>query len=173
MIVPVLLILGQLSLWYQARPLQVGEDAVVTLKLSGDAGAPLPDVRLEPIEAIEVTIGPIRVPSKREVCWSIQARQPGHHRLVFHVDDRTGDKDLVIGSGFMRVSSLRLDYEWKDALLNPSEQPFDPDSPIRSIAVDYPERPEWISGSNSWVIYWFILSMVSGLCFRRFLNVNI
>src|SRR5262245_1939366 len=30
MLVPVLLILGQLALWYQDRPLQVGEDAIVT-----------------------------------------------------------------------------------------------------------------------------------------------
>ena len=37
MVVPVILILGQLSLWYQARPLRVGEEAVVTLKLNGGA----------------------------------------------------------------------------------------------------------------------------------------
>src|SRR5262249_51834361 len=33
MVVPVCLILGQLALWYQARPLQVGEDAVLTVRL--------------------------------------------------------------------------------------------------------------------------------------------
>src|SRR5262249_29273630 len=74
MILPVLLILGQLSLWYQARPLQAGEDAIVTLRLGGDAGAPLPEVRLDPTEAVDVTIGPVRLRSKREVCWKIQAR---------------------------------------------------------------------------------------------------
>jgi hypothetical protein len=173
MIVPVLLILGQLSLWYQARPLQVGEDAVVTLKLNGEAGAPLPEVRLEPTEAVAVTIGPVRVRSKREVCWSIQARQPGHHRLVFHVGDQSGDKDLAIGNGFMRVSSLRPDREWSDTLLYPAEKPFGSDSAIRSIAIDYPKRTGWTTGSDAWVIYWFVVSMVSGLCFRRVLNVNI
>ncbi len=36
MAVPVLLLLGQLSLWYQSRPLRVGEDAVIRLKLNGE-----------------------------------------------------------------------------------------------------------------------------------------
>ena len=48
MAVPVTLLLGQLALWYQARPLRVGEDAVITLKLNGDAGTAWPAVSLQP-----------------------------------------------------------------------------------------------------------------------------
>src|SRR6516162_801593 len=40
MAVPVALLLGQMSLWYQQRPLRVGEEAVVTLTLNGDADDP-------------------------------------------------------------------------------------------------------------------------------------
>jgi hypothetical protein len=173
MVVPVLLILGQLALWYQARPLQVGEDAVVTLKLNGDAESSWPDMRLEPTPAVETTIGPVRVRSQREICWNIQARAGGYHCLLFHVGDQTGDKELAIGDGFMRVSTLRPGWRWSDVLLNPWEKPFGRDSPIESIAIDYPKRSSWTSGTNSWVIYWFVVSMVAGLCFRRLLNVNI
>ena len=42
MAVPVTLLLGQLALWYQARPLRVGEESVITLKLNGDAGSTWP-----------------------------------------------------------------------------------------------------------------------------------
>ena len=35
MIVPMSLLLGQLSLWYQLRPLRAGEEAVVTMQLPG------------------------------------------------------------------------------------------------------------------------------------------
>jgi hypothetical protein len=42
MAVPMLLLLAQLSLWYQARPLRVGEEAVITLKLNGSARRPGP-----------------------------------------------------------------------------------------------------------------------------------
>ena len=51
MMVPVLLMLGQLSLWYQHRPLRVGEEAVVALKLNGNSGAPMPPIRAEPVGA--------------------------------------------------------------------------------------------------------------------------
>jgi hypothetical protein len=173
MVVPVCLILAQLGLWYQARPLQVGEDAVVTLKLDGNAPSPWPVVRLEPTDVIETTIGPVRLRGKQEICWSIKARRSGYHRLVFHVDNQTADKELAIGDGFMRVSMLRPGWRWSDMLLNPSEQPFGPDSRIRSIEIEYPKRSSWTCGSDSWVIYWFAISMVAALCFRPLLRVNV
>ncbi len=194
MTVPVLLVLGQLSLWYQARPLRVGEDAVVTLKLG--AGAAWPEVRLKSSADVDVAIGPVRVRGRgvpggglrgvpggglrgvpggglREVCWSIQARRPGQHRLAFQVGDKTFEKDLAVGDRFMRVSSLRPDWDFADTLMYPAETPFGPGSPIGSIAIDYPKRTGWTCGADSWVVYWFVVSMVSGFAFRRLLNVNI
>src|SRR5262249_52031794 len=44
MAVPVLLVITQLALWYQHRPLYGGEDAVVTVKLGGRTHAACPDV---------------------------------------------------------------------------------------------------------------------------------
>src|SRR6516162_8348647 len=43
MVVPVTLVLAQLALWYQARPLRIGEDAVVTARLD-------PAVRARPTD---------------------------------------------------------------------------------------------------------------------------
>lgn len=171
MVVPVLLMLGQLSLWYQARPLSVGEEAIVTLALNDDA-QPLPDVQLQPTDAFAVAIGPVRVPSQREVCWSIEARQPGDHRLVFNVGDQSADKQLSVGDRLMRVSALRPGWNWSDALMYPAEPPFASDSRIRSIAIDYPTRSSWTSGADSWVVYWFAVSMVAGFAFRGLFNVN-
>jgi uncharacterized membrane protein (DUF106 family) len=173
MVVPVLLILGQLALWYQSRPLRVGEEAVVTLKLNGTPESPWRDVRLEPTDAVETTLGPVRILSRRELCWNIKARASGYSRLRFQVAEQTGEKELAIGDGFMRVSTRRPGWHWSDTLLHPWEQPFDPDAAIRSIEIDYPRRDSWTSGTDSWVIYWFVVSMVAGLCFRRALNVNL
>lgn len=171
MVVPVLLILGQLSLWYQSRPLAVGEQAVVMLQLAGD-GPAASDVRLDPDAAIDVAAGPLRVPSEQRVCWRIKARAPGRHRLVFHAGEQTADKQLAVGDRLMRVSSLRPAWNCGDALLHPAEAPFDRSSPIQSIAIDYPERSSWTSGADTWVVYWFVISMISGFAFRGALNVN-
>jgi hypothetical protein len=173
MAIPVCLLLAQLALWYQARPLPIGEDAVVTLKLNGSLESSWPEVRLEPDDALEVAVGPVRVFSEREVCWRISGRKAGYHRLVFHVSGQPVAKELAIGDGFMRVSTQRPGWDWWDALWHPAEAPFGPDSPVQLIKIDYPSRASWTSGTDSWLIYWFVVSMVSALCFRRLVNVNI
>jgi hypothetical protein len=196
MFVPVTLALVQLGLWYQQRPLKVGEETLVTVKLNGDAEALLPEVKLEPTRAVKTTVGPVRVFSAREVCWTVKARKKGYHRLVFRVGDRTVEKELAVGGGFMRVSARRPARVLSDVLLNPAEEPFGADSPVRSIEVDYPERSSWTSATDSWLlcwfsaamtaagwlgsfvgapawmIYWFVGSLVAALCFRRVFNVN-
>jgi hypothetical protein len=172
MIVPVTLILGQLSLWYQQRPLEVGEEAVITLALAGDTDTAFPDVKLEPTDAIETTLGPVRVLSKREVCWNIKAKKSGSHHLAFQVGGAAISKELAIGDGFMRVSARRPGWDWSDALLYPAESPFTTDSPVRSINVSYPARRSWTCGTDHWVVYWFVVSLVAAFCLRGTLRVN-
>jgi uncharacterized membrane protein (DUF106 family) len=169
--VPMLLILGQLALWYQQRPLRVGEEAVVTMKLNGDAA--FPEVSLRPTDAVETTVGPVRVPSKREVCWNIKARESGYHRLTFQVDGQTIDKELAVGDGFMRVSVRRPGWDLLEVLENPCEQPFRPGSAVQSIEITYPERSSWTSGTTWWMVYWFGASLIAGFCCRRALKVNV
>jgi hypothetical protein len=173
MIVPVTLLLGQLSLWYQQRPLRVGEEAVVTLKLGHGPEGDMPEVSLESIGGAEVTLGPVCVTSQREVCWNIVAREGGTHRLTFRVGDRTVGKELAVGDGFMRVSAQRPGWEWSGVLTHPGEEPVPPGSPVRSIEIDYPRRDSWTSGSDWWVAYWFVVSMVAAFCFKGVLKVNV
>lgn len=186
MMVPVVLILGQLALWYEARPLQADEHAVVTVKLKPDNSSYERSIKLEPISAVETIVGPVHIGSKHEVCWNVRAREKGYHQLVFHVGEQSGSKELAVGAGLMRVSKLRPSWTWLDTLLNPWEKPFDADSPIQSIEIDYPDRSSWTDGTwawgkfwtimtcftDSWVGYWFVVSMIAGFCLRRPLNVN-
>jgi uncharacterized membrane protein (DUF106 family) len=175
MMVPALLILGQLALWYQARPLRVGEAAVVTATLTHDDSSDFatPEIRLQPNSSIEVATGPVHVLSKREICWKIVARENGYHNLLFQAGEQTAEKGLAIGDHFMRVGTEKPKWSWSDVLLNPDEPPFGPDSLIQSIEIEYPQRSSWTCGTDTWVIYWFVVSMIAALCCRRLLNVNI
>src|SRR6185295_9345506 len=147
MLIPMVLLLAQLALWYQARPLHIGEEAVVTLRLNDADQSPLPKVTLAANDAVEPTIGPVRALSQREVCWNLKALKNGYHRLSFEVDDRTADKELAIGDDFMRVSLERPNWSWSEALMHPAEQPFAPDSTFKSIEIAYPQRASWTSGA--------------------------
>ena len=53
---------GSTFLVVSATAVAVGEEAVVTLQLNGDA-----DVTLRPSDAVETTAGPLRIPSQRAV----------------------------------------------------------------------------------------------------------
>lgn len=173
MTAPMVLLLAQLGVWYQAAPLPVEAETVVTVKLSGEPGTPLPPVELVPTGAVEVLTGAVRVTSEREVCWSVRALQPGYHRLTFHVGGQTVDKELAVGTGVMRVSPTRPAWDWSAVLLNPREQPFGRDSVVKSIEVEYPERSSWTHGTDNWVIYWFAVSLAAGFCLRGVFKVNL
>jgi hypothetical protein len=173
MLVPVTLLLGQLSLWYRQRPLRVGEEAVVTVALNGDAGAVFPSVMLSAPGEVETLMGPVRIFSKREVCWNIKAQGSGYHRLTVQVAAEAAEKELAVGDGFMRVSARRPAWVWSDTVMYPAESPCSPNSAIRSIQIAYPERLGRASGTNHWVIFWFVISLVAAFCFRRVLRVNV
>jgi len=173
MIIPISLLLAQMSLWYQSRPLLPGEVAVMTVKLNGNAGGRWPTVNIEPAPVAEVTVGPVRVFSRREICWEIKALENGNHRIALHVDRHQIEKELAIGDGFMRVSSTRPAWSWANILMNPAEKPFAIDSIVQSVNIGYPDRLSWTSGTDWWLIYFFIASMVSALILRPFMKVRI
>ncbi len=173
MALPFCLVLGQLGVWYQARPLEINEPVGVVMQLPGPENAPLPAVSLVPTETVDILVGPVRVPSKQQVYWKIQAAQLGTHRLQFKVGDMQVQKELAVGSGFMPVSIKRPALNLGDLILYPAEKPFDKDSPVQSIEIGYPDRTEPITGSGNWVITLFIISMLGAFAVKPFLNVKI
>jgi hypothetical protein len=173
MFVPMCLLLGQLAVWYQARPLRVGEEAVVTVHLADASGGDLCDVRLAPCPVITSIAGPVRVAKKRMICWNVRACAAGYHRLTFEAGGRTFVKDLAVGDGFMRVSPRRPAWNWSDAILYPGEAPFSADSVVEAVEIAYPERRSWTAGTDSWLLYWFAASMACAWIMRPLLKVNL
>ena len=173
MIVPVSLLLAQMGLWYQQRPLKVGEYAVITMALPGSADEPLPPVSVKSRPDAAVTVGPVRILSKREVCWEIRAARPGCEPIVFDVAGSEVTKELAVGEGFVPVSVLRPGDDWVDRLLNPREKPFGQDSPVRSIAIAYPQRSSWTSGTDWWVGYFFVASLVFAMIAKPVFGVKL
>lgn len=173
MLVPMGLLLGQLAVWYQARPLPVGDEAVITAHLViGDVDY-LSEARLETSPAFDLRAGPVRVPSRNMVCWRIQAMQPGLHELTVTVDGQSFTKEVAMGEGYLPVSELRPGWNWTDALLHPRERPFAAASPVQSIEIAYPPRASWTSGTDYWVIYWFAVSLVAAFAARPLLKVHL
>ena len=122
---------------------------------------------------MSVVNGPVRVPSKNMVCWDLSPVQGGNHTLRFIVDDKAYEKELVSGDSFQPTSLKRPSQSVGDMLIHPREAPFPADSLVRSIEVDYPDRDSITSGTNRWVIYWFVVSMVTAFAAKPVLRVNL
>ena len=89
------------------------------------------------------------------------------------MDGKQIDKERAIGDGFMRVSARRPGWRFTDILLHPLEKPFGPDSVVQSISIKYPDRISLTSGTDWWVVYFFIASLIFALVFKPFLKVRI
>ena len=173
MIVPVILIMAQMSLWYQARPLLPGDEPVIVrLKLNDNLDT-LPQVILESLPAARTMIGPVRVFTKKEIFWKIKPVEDGNYNLIFHIGDRRYEKQLAVGEGFMRLSPKRPGADFVDILLYPLEKPFTSDFLVHSISINYPERDSRINGTDWWIVYFFVVSMIFAFMFKPFLKVRI
>lgn len=173
MIIPFTIILAQLGLWYQFRPLEIGEQTVVTAQLADLDSNPMSQIVLNSSSAAEVVIGPVRVPSKREIFWKIQAKETGIHTLTFQSADQQFEKELAVGDGLMRVSVMRPALASGDILLHPAEQPFEVDSVVQSISIDYPDRDSRFTGTDIWIVSLFVIPMLAAFIVKPFFNVKI
>ena len=83
---------------------------------------------------------------------------------MFQVGGQTGDKELAIGDGFMRVEHGAAGLGLVGDPAQPGEQPFPGtrrSSRSRSIT-----RARFVDQRHRfWVIYWFVVSMVAAFCF--------
>jgi len=55
----------------------------------------------------------------------------------------------------------------------PDEKPFPADSPVKSISLDYPDRKSFTSGTDWWIAYFFVMSLIVALIFKPMLKVKI
>lgn len=173
MALPMSLLAGQLGLWFQARPLITGEEAVVTVQVAAQAVDAVPSIEMLSVPAATVIAGPVRVPAKGMICWKIRANEAGRHELQFDCNGPRAQKELVVGERPMPTSLKRPSWSWVDALVHPRESPFPPDSPVQSIEIAYPLRVSWTSGADSWMIHWLLVSLVAAFAVRPVLNVHL
>lgn len=166
---PMLLGLAQMGIRHQWRPLLPGEQTLIHLRLENEL-ASTPDITLEAPPDVDVEVGPI--PGGGELVWRVRGVERGRHILRFRIGRLVVEKELVVGVGFERVSAVRTGHDWSVQLLHPVESPLPSDSPIRAIEISYPSVNSIVCGANYWVIYLFVVSMITALVFRPLFKVR-
>jgi hypothetical protein len=169
LLLPMLLILAQMGVRYQWRPLRPGERSLIKLRLNPQCSN-IDDAELQLGPGLVIEAGP--APGNGELVWRIRAAAPGRHTLRVNVGGACLEKELVVGQPFERVSAERVGYDWTSQIFHPVEPLLPADSPVRSIAVLYGTVNSRIYGANWWVLYFFIVSTAFALLFKRALKVR-
>jgi len=171
MIVPFVFILTQLNLRYGAGPLATGQSALVKLKLA-DVSAIDGDISLETPAGVSVETEGVRVAQLREVAWRIRAAEPGDYDLLVNVGGEQVQKKLRVGDAWGSVSTLRSG-NFLDLLFYPGEAPIRSET-VESIEITHPTLDLDLFGwSVNWLVFFIVLSIVTGFAFRRVLGVEI
>jgi len=173
LIVPVVLIMIQLSLWYDRRPLAPGDAALVTVHYRSSASFD-EHVALRVPEGLKVETPPVRIPEKKEVVWRIKALNPGSYELAFEGNPATVIKQLVAGENLAQISVKRVGPGFYRQLLHPGERALSPEAGIDAIEVAYPAISYTVLGWNiHWLVIFFVVSIAAGFLLKGVFRVEV
>jgi uncharacterized membrane protein (DUF106 family) len=175
LIIPVLVIVIQLALRYEARPIDLGQSTTIKVKLK-DADAVTAGVTLNVPAGVAIETPPVRMPSVGEVAWRIRADEAGLHRLEIRAagDDTPVVKEFVAGKAWGATSLQRTGAGFVDMLLHPGESPIPSSSPIQSVEIQYAALTLSVFGFGvHWLLFFFVVSLIAGFALRGPLGVEI
>jgi len=175
MIIPLVLIIIQLNLWFNYQPLSPGDKAIlkVTLKEGFDPLEGSPSV--EPSSGFEIETPALRIEEEREIDWRLRAKEKGIPDLIVVVDGEKCQKRIAIAQKpLSKISAVKVQKNFLAQVLNPGEPPLPSNSPLESIQILYPTRSMNFFGWNiHWLIVYFVLAIIFGFAFKGLLKVEI
>lgn len=175
MIIPLVLILAQLNLWFGYQSLRVGQDFLLKVKL-GETADPLgSEIILEAPTGIGVETPALRLEEAKEIDWRLRAQFGGIHFLTIKLGGQSFTKSVSVGqSPVSKISALKVGRRFLDQALNPGEKPLPAGLPIKSVEISYPVDKMKILGLNlHWLVVYFVFSIAFGFALKRPFKVEI
>jgi uncharacterized membrane protein (DUF106 family) len=175
MIVPLILILAQLNLWFGSSPLEVGRPAIFKLKLAPNTRPLDMEFVLKAPPQIAVETPPLRLEELNEVDWRINPESPGIYHLAVETGGKSFHKTVVVGGlPLQKVSSLKVQRNVLNEILYPGEKPLPGGDPVRSMELLYPGARLRLLGLRvHWLIAYLALSIVFGFALKKPFKVEI
>jgi len=175
MIIPIILILVQLNLWFGHKSLNLEEAAILKVKLEEGQNPLDIDLALEPSSPFSIETPPLRIEEEREINWRLRAKEKGVHLLKFKMNNKTFAKKVAIAQKLLsQISALKVKRSFIDELFNPAEEPLPRNLPVKSIEIIYPSQSMNLFGWHiHWLIVYFALSIISGFAFKGLFKVEI
>jgi hypothetical protein len=181
MIVPFAILLTHLAMWYEFAPLRPGatplhETALLQATFSEAAWKAGRDLTPGLPDGVALT-GRVRDDRTRTVTWRLNPQLAiAAAKVTFSLPNGSQvEKSIVTGDGRSLALAVprRPGPAFLDRVLYPAEPAFAADSPVQSIAIQYPRRSTPILGVNvPWWLTFFIASIVGALLAKPFVGVR-
>jgi len=175
MIIPLILTLVQLNVWFGYEPILPGESAILKVKLEETAKLLELPATVEPPVGIMVETPALRVEDEKEIDWRIRADSRGVHELNLKIGGQTSMKSIAVGVGPLdRISPIMVKRGLLREVLYPGEKPLPSSGLVKSIEISYsPKRMNLFGLRVHWLIAYFALSIIIGFALKRPFKVEI
>lgn len=173
MMVPFVLIIIQLDLWFGYRPLNPGESVMVKVKMDQDPMQS--DLTLHVSPGLEIETPALRIESEKEMDWRVKGLEAGVQTLTVSVAGQSFTKQLVVsGKPLTKISQARVANRFLDRLMSPAEPPIPPNVPVNKVEILYAGQEMSLLGYRMhWIFAFFILSIVFGFGLKGFFGVEV
>lgn len=182
LIIPFVLLLVQLGMWYEFRPLAPGQPALVEVEIAPEAWETHAQLELAVPGGVAVESS-VRNAHEHLITWRIRPHdavvdgEPLWLRLRLG-EQEIAEKQLVVredpdASVLTFVSPVRPGTSFWDRLLYPGEPGFDSSSPVQAISIDYGSRTNTVFGlALPWWATFFIVSILAALAIKPVVKVQ-
>jgi hypothetical protein len=171
-IIPITLLIVQIDRYLGSTPIPPEAPFLLTAHFAGSDE--LNDATLDLPPEITMTAPPVHVPASNEIVWRLAGSRDGKYEVKIAAANQSAAKAVCVGGDLPRISTVRLRGQFWRRMFTSAESALPENSPIESIAINYPDRNIDVAGYGiNWIWLFFILSMVAGFVFKGWLGIKI
>lgn len=171
-VLPITFLIIQLDRYLGHTPLHPAQAFLLTVQADDARVLDQLELRLPP--ELQATAPAVHVPQDKEVVWRLEATHEGQYDIGLEAAGQDVTKRIVVAEGVARLSPIRLRGNFWGRTLSSAEPALADNSPVESIAVDYPQREihfAWLDWN--WIVLFFALSLIAGFIFKSALGIQI
>ncbi len=175
MIIPLVLMIIQLNLWFNYQSLAPGDKAILKVNLREGFDPLGVNLSVQPSFRFEMETPALRIEEEREIDWRLRAKEQGAYNLVLMIDGEKIQKTIAVEQKpLSKISAIRVGKNFLAQVLNPGEAPLPSNSPLKSIQILYPTKGMNFFGLHvHWLIVYFVLAIIFGFAFKGVFKVEI
>ena len=178
--IPLVLLMSQLFLRYEHRPLWKNEQAILQLDFVENSWDLSENIQLTSEDCVAIETTGLRDDESKAVFWRLKATEVGASSLSCRIQTDDGDllieKSVVVAderAALQQTSTRRPSAQLLDKTLYVGEDHFAAESPVKSMVIHYPKRSVSILGFRiPWWLTFFLVSIFAALIAQPILKVR-